>query len=203
MATQTIGKAWAIALLALLVGGTAERAAAAGMLTMTGTADGTLDGAPFSGQGFTVVATFSWSADLLSPSLPVASYPASLSVTIGSLTYDSAPGAAFFVVLYQPIAFGGSYGIELQTASVNNIEEAFGTETWMPVTQTFVLCDLASSSSDPPFTVPLGGTDSLVLSNFDSLGSTASIFAPEPGTLGLFGLGLAATGLLRRRRSGD
>jgi len=197
-----MGRVWGVALLALaLAGGTAERAEAnPATVTITGTADGSVNGTPFTSAPFTAVASFYWSADVLSSFDPVASYPASLSFTIGGAgPYTSVPGTEIFAVLYQPASFGGNYAIEIQTAS-SNVLEAFGATSWDSTTQTVQLASLSFASSAPPFSVPLTGGGSLQINTFDSLGSTASILAPEPGSMSLFGLGLATTALLRRRR---
>ena len=203
MAMRTMSKTWAAALLALaLVVGTAGRADAdPGTLTITGTAGGTLDGSPFSATSFTAVATFLWSADLDPAAAPVASYPAvSMSFDLSGLgTYTSAPGAELFTVLFKPGYNGFDGGFQLQDASTGVFGEFFNSETWIAATQSFLLSDAADPFGTTPFTVPLPGGGSLILGDID-LGSTALIYAPEPGTLGLLGFGLAATVMLRRRR---
>jgi hypothetical protein len=201
---QAMSKTWAAALLALaLVGGAAGQAEAdPGTLTFTGSADGTIDGAPFSSTPFTAVATFHWSEDLDPPSAPVASYPpisVSFDIT-GQGTYTSAPGAELFAVLFAPgfIGYAGG-GFELQDAATGVFGEFFDSQTWSAQSQTFLLSSPEAPFSTLPFTMPLPAGGSLVIHDIE-LGSTASVFAPEPGTLGLLGFGLAATGLLQRRR---
>ncbi len=190
-----MSKTWAVALLALvLVAATAERAHAdPGTLTVSGTTNGT---------PFTAVASFSWSADLDPPAAPVAAYPAiSMSFDItGQGIYTSAPGAELFAILFKP-GFDGyaGGGFEFQDASTGVFGEFFASQTWSAATQTFLLSNPLDPFSTTPFTVPLPGNGSLILNDI-SLGSTAVVFAPEPGTLGLLSFGLAATSLLQRRR---
>jgi hypothetical protein len=207
MTTYTMGSAWAIALLGLvLAGGTAERAHAdPGTLTIGGTMDGTVDGSAFTAAPFTAVATFLWSEDMIPAAVPVASFPTSLSFDIGGEgTFTTAPGAEIFAVLYQPPVFG-TYGVELQyspdPSTSSAVSAFFATETWDALTQTFTLSDLTDTANNAPFSLPLADGGTLQIDNFDSVNPTATVFASEPGSLGLVGLGLTATGLFRRRRS--
>jgi hypothetical protein len=200
-----MSKTWAAAplALALLAGGAGRASADPGTLTITGTTiGGTIDGTPFSSPSFTAVATFLWSSDLDSPLAPIASYPPlSISFTIaGQGTYTSAPGAELFAVLFNPgfDGFAGG-GFELQDAGSGVFGEFFDSQTWLAATQTVLYSSPESPFSTLPFTMPLSASGSLVINSID-LGPTASVFAPEPGTLGLLGFGAAALRLLRRRR---
>lgn len=188
----------------VLVGGSVGLANAdSGTLTMTGNAAGTLtlpsaSPTPVSGS-FTLVAAFKWSSDMLGPGDPVGSYPSTLSFIIGGYgPYVSVPVAAD-TVLYRDHILDGTDAIEIDTFPYN-IQEEFSTESWDATTQTFTLSGLVSTSTDPPFNIQLAGGGSLEIDSFSDLGSTALVFAPEPGTLGLLGFSLAAIPLLRRRR---
>jgi hypothetical protein len=201
-----MGKTWAVAPLVLvLMAAIAERAHAdPGSVTMTGDASGTItlpsaSPIPFSTASFTVVATFDWSSDTLPAYVPLGSYPSTLSFMIGGDgPYVSVPAAAD-TVLYSNNSFNGNDAVEID-ALPNNILEAFSTDTWQPTADTFTLSGVTFTSTDPPFNIQLAGGGTLEIDSFSDLGPTAVIFAPEPGTLGLFGLSLAATRVLRRRR---
>jgi len=205
MGVRAMSRGWVAGLSGLvLVGGSAGLANAdPGRLTMTGNAVGTLTLPPASATAisgsFTLVATFDWSSDLLPPGIPVSSYPATLSFTIGGNgPYVSVPAAAD-AVWYQDGSLLGSDAVEIDT-HVSNILEAFSTETWDATTQSFILSGLVLASSAPPFNIQLAGGGSLEIDSFSDLGPTASIYAPEPGTLGLLGFSVAAIRLLQRRR---
>lgn len=176
-----------------------EAEAGPGAVTLTGSLDGTADSTAISGQ-FTLTAAFRWNSDLIPENIPVASYPAILTLSIDNQTFVSAPDAGVFAVLYQPQAAGGDYEVEIQ-GSTGNIAEFFSTAAWVPASESVALSGLTEQSSGLPFGVTLVGGGSLDITALDSLGSTASIQVPEPAPAGLLAAAGALLAGVRRRRA--
>lgn len=198
-------RAFALALLTMgLVGGMAERAQAGpATLTITGFIDGSVGSTTFADAAFTAVASFSPSADLGGGGYGV--YPASLTFAIvGVGTYTTAPDPDLLALIIGPPANPGLgvYGVVIpsRTGPLNQFFDAASTflvpggnvETLFSATTTF--------QQNPPFIEYLLGGSTLTVTDFDSLGATASLLVPEPGTLTLLAVGLAVTSRLRRLR---
>ncbi len=194
-------------LLALLLTGGAVAPAGASPTTVTisGTMDGTVDGTPFSGAVFTAVATSD------GPTLGGGGYtvyPSTLTFDIAGIGTSLPLTGAYAITIGPPqMLTYAAYAVELSAsgatvtgffnAMANVILPSGGMETLFsaPPAEPGVSFEAAGS-----FVLSLADGSTVTETGFDSLDSTAAVI-PEPATLAVLGVGLAALGLSRQSLS--
>lgn len=194
-------------LLALLLTGGAVAPAGASPTTVTisGTMDGTVDGTPFSGVAFTAVATSD------GPTLGGGGYtvyPSTLTFDIAGIGTSLPLTGAYAITIGPPqMLTYAAYAVELSAsgatvtgffnAMANVILPSGGMETLFsaPPAEPGVSFEAAGS-----FVLSLTDGRTVTETGFDSLDPTAAVI-PEPNTLAVLGVGLAALGLSRQSLS--